>query len=633
MHSVKLNITLELRGPSLTRASEPMNWGADAAWPRTVDNKAVLPRTLVHGVLKESLLELVEASGESFVPPLKPDDIHDLMGWNSEPKENRDGPLSQRSRLYLSDFIGPQITSNQKSNRVAIDSRSGAARRHHLFAAESPFLPGSISRFTGTVQFDTTSEQEATQLITAVTRGFQWLTQVGAMKSVGFGELASVNVLVNHVDATAEEDNFPDITDDGRLHLSLKFQQAFCLSMPRVVGNLYESTDIVPGAAIKGAVAERWRTLRKLSPGVAATKTPDPDRPELSIWFDQIRFSHAFPSPADSAKRPTVPPISLAQTPWRPEGQAGTSKSWADLSLLPQPCLVGDRAPKYRFDWKAAEIRKVDEEAFGWAFPSRTLQMRNEMDPNLRTTRDGNLFALELVRPNDVEWMGWIDFSAIPNTEVRFKAARQLWGLLTPEIRGIGKTKARATVKQLPGGDRNRYPSDVTPNEGLWVIVLQTPTLLADPARLPDWNDPHSTFKEYSRIWDELSGGSLRLSHFLARQSLAGGDYLWRQFQKARPYQPWLLTTSGSVFVLRSAGDVLPAQQQLLSWLQLGIPLPKWVSETFGLIGEPSAFWKNCPFVPQNGYGEISVNALADCGLTPPRDIVTYIHFSDYEHV
>ena len=64
------------------------------------------------------------------------------------------------------------------------------------------------------------------------------------------------------------------------------------------------------------------------------------------------------------------------------------------------------------------------------------------------------------------------------------------------------------------------------------------------------------------------------LVRFFARQRLAGG-YLVLRHQPGKPYNPFLVTEAGSVFVLRprpGKGD--DANKRLDDWLEHGLPLP-----------------------------------------------------------
>jgi hypothetical protein len=44
------------------------------------------------------------------------------------------------------------------------------------------------------------------------------------------------------------------------------------------------------------------------------------------------------------------------------------------------------------------------------------------------------------------------------------------------------------------------------------------------------------------------------------------------------------------------------------TWLKSGLPLRKWAKEKFTRDSHSGDYWSNCPFIPQNGFGEILVN-------------------------
>jgi hypothetical protein len=115
----------------------------------------------------------------------------------------------------------------------------------------------------------------------------------------------------------------------------------------------------------------------------------------------------------------------------------------------------------------------------------------------------------------------------------------------------------------------------------------------------------------YAAYWDELSGGALTLDDFFAHQGFEGGyryhRYLGAAERKNRPnnYRPYYLTLSGSLFKLRVT-DEIKAPKLLIQWMSSGLPLPKWALAEYGQYNRP--LWETCPFVPENGYGEIAVN-------------------------
>jgi hypothetical protein len=94
------------------------------------------------------------------------------------------------------------------------------------------------------------------------------------------------------------------------------------------------------------------------------------------------------------------------------------------------------------------------------------------------------------------------------------------------------------------------------------------------------------------------------LKRYFASQSLAGGYYLHRRFRSQEKYSPWLLTDPGSVFLLKivqpnDAKQVSLVQELIERWYFSGLP-----------PYDSSLEWRNCPYVRENGYGEIAVNLM-----------------------
>jgi hypothetical protein len=83
------------------------------------------------------------------------------------------------------------------------------------------------------------------------------------------------------------------------------------------------------------------------------------------------------------------------------------------------------------------------------------------------------------------------------------------------------------------------------------------------------------------------------------------------------------------VFVVKPAANKEDeARSWLTSRLGAGLPIPAWAVEGYALgdPGKPEKFWRRCPFVPENGWGEFAldpalpvVNGRAIEVLQPPR--------------
>jgi hypothetical protein len=148
------------------------------------------------------------------------------------------------------------------------------------------------------------------------------------------------------------------------------------------------------------------------------------------------------------------------------------------------------------------------------------------------------------------------------------------------------------------------------------VVTLQTPALLIDPGRhlAPGGKNgsarEEDLEREYQDVWQELSEGSLRMASYFQRCTLAGGEYFRRRFLgKDAQYKPYLLSSEGSTFLLEPAsGEENAARAYLDSWLRSGLPLSRSVRTFYRIPDEPKIQWAHCPYVPENGYGEIAVN-------------------------
>jgi hypothetical protein len=334
--------------------------------------------------------------------------------------------------------------------------------------------------------------------------------------------------------------------------------------------------------------------------------------PHVREHLAAIRITHAFPS-AGSA-RPLVTPLSLVK-------KRGAS-DFVDAALAGGPFLLDGEAPEFAVDWKD---RSMVDAAFGWPKLSRELRVRTQIDPQALRADDDRLFAYELIVPGDCRWLADLILPDLSSTELASLCA-ELEDLFVRPLEGLGKTKARAEIGLLPAVRVNR---PLAPVRDHWLVTLQTPALLCDPDRLVGTKATASDlWSVYADAWNDLLGGKLCLVDYFASQSLAGGAYLYKRFQHPAPYRPYLLTDAGSLFVLRTAdGNAAGIADLLDAWLCDGLPLPDWAKKRFARNGEPGDHWRNCPYIPQNGYGEIAVNlpVHTDSAHQPPEGLVTWL--------
>ena len=581
-------VTLKIRGPILTKSSSPASFGIDSAVARVATGPDAgtpcIHGSLVKGKVLEALLQL----------GYKEQEVALLLG---EESESRCPYNPIRGTLAFSDaFVAPKAKhSNQFRSRISIENDLGSVKGEALQVIETPYLPGEEVTFTGTVHYyGTEPGQAATKLLQAL----RWNVQVGANRSIGFGRI--LHASITPLDTTPTTPTTPAGTptrfdsDISGLDISLEPLGPLCISRHKIGGNLFESGDVIPGNMLAGAIRQTAVAL-----GIS-------NFPDLFRHFDEIRFRHAFPS-TDHTRPPAIP-LSLVR-----EGE-----NTYDLvdQIDSSPLLLAGKkvSPRFILDWKESDWNVVSEK-FPSPRPMRELRVRTAIDSEHRTADKGShgeggaLFAWDLVHPCTIsggllKWKTQIDLPATigddrPNVALELKSVIEQLGFLSKT-----KTICRADVKQagpyekppeLKSGDRLR-------------LVLRTPAILADPRfqSVDSGNSGHISAEQahalYSQTWHDLSSGNLKLSHFFARQFLAGGNYLASRFQADKPYNPWILTDTGSVFVL-TVVHADAVGKLLTQWLAAGLPLPDWVSGS--TLGND---WKSNPYIPRNGFGEITLH-------------------------
>ncbi len=582
MPEYTLNIDLTLQGPILTHSTSARASGIDSQFAVNSDGHYFLPRTLIKGRLRQAWIELHSAVGTKFNP-----DIKLLLGEPSEnSSQNSNAVEPKRGCLLFEDFVDNSTRVSNTRYRINIDEDRGSVKRGAYQVLEAPYNVDEQVTFTGKIHFHVPDQDSADNIKRDIEIGLQWITNLGAERTVGFGRL--LNVMVTLTNSTISESSQVITTGADILDLKIIPSSAFCISRRRISNNLFKSEAIIPGVALKGSLASTWRSQLGLPPHGAVTAAMDDKRHELSKYFEKIRFTHAFPAPNDKTQRPVMIPLSLVEANGR----------FYDVALYEKPDLVGDPpvAPIFAVDWKN---RTDVEKLFGWFKPERELRVRTAIDLENRKAMNEQLFAYEMIIPKGAIWYSQLDLSAVPQSD-RTNVEFQLRDLFRSGLKGLGKTKTHAEIYVYDRGTISpKYKSNNRNIKGTWVITLQTPALLCDPKRI----NQSDLMTAYRDVWMEHSHQSITLKRFFAQQSLAGGLYLYQRFQPGKEYSPWLLTDAGSVFVVEAIpGQESQAQSHIDEWLVHGLPLPAWAVTRYG------DHWSTCPFIRHGGYGEIAVN-------------------------
>lgn len=595
MTCVQYEIEITIRGPVLVKSSAPSAFGLDASVHRDTDGNACIPESLIVGKLRDSWTVLTVLLGSAFAPP-----VDDLLGarTGNRNQDPADPVMPHRGRLTFTDFTTRHSSTNSRSRtRIQMNSETHSVKKGALQAMEDPFMAGSPVAFAGTAEFFPRDNAEAERVATYLRAGLKWLTSIGSERTIGFGRILSVDVAVKKISTGSV--TFGSLDANGKLAIRWKPQTPFCIASKRVNDNLFESSVVIPGGALKGAFASTWMALISKDLATAVYPGVDPSRAELCEHFEHVRFGHAFPA-GDTHQRPVEIPQSVVQVDCDPP------QLYFDVALC-GPVMIHSKAPRFAIDWKSSSAIEV---AFGHPkVDGKVLRVRTAMDRTTRSASEGSLFAYESIAPEGHEWLGNVDFEAISDLVERELAARQFQDVLAHGVRYLGKTAAAVKAEASNTPFASAMPSSVSPIDGnRFVVTLQTPALLADPEMLDESSGENELFTAYESAWTDLSDGALKLQRFFAWQALAGGYYLRRRFQETAPYRPYFLTRERSVFILQAAEDAAVATGLIQKWHIHGLPVPAWVKERYERGGLPGDHWQNCPFIPSNGYGEIAVN-------------------------
>jgi len=595
MRDVEYQITLTLRAPVLSRSVSAAAYGLDAPAARDHRNRLYLAGTLVKGCLREALDEIKSE--------LDLDDA-DLNRWFGLPSAPGTYDTAARGSLEFSDFVTTAREDNGLGFRIRIDADRGAVARGALLTMEMPFKPGREIAFCGAVR-GVLSGKETAAVAGMLAKGLRWMPALGGQRGVGFGRLIGVKVSIGYQKPPPSPPVANATDDDSVLLLALRPQAPFCLSRHTPVRNLFDSAHVISGAVIKGTLANTLNRLLGRSPDAELRHLPPPWK-ELGEQFHNIRIKHAFPvyrSAEDFGfdRRPCIPPLSTVLI----------DKHHYDIALKCGAGLINGRAPAFSADWKWKE-RQTVWERFGWPTAiedEKEMRVRTGMDAASRRARNNALFAVKQIIPDRFEWISAADFEAVKTDRAAVRS--QLTALLNFGLIGFSRSKVRVSVGLKWVAPETGIQSclsleydDRSVATSVYVVTLQTPALIFEYEKIAGLqNDPDLKLKEaYAAYWQNISDDTLVLKHFYARQVLKG-RYLFYHFANAEmPYNPILLTESGSVFVLAAAsGKAVQGEQKMAQLARAGLPLPDWAES--GDNRQRRWVW-----TPANGFGEIKVN-------------------------
>jgi hypothetical protein len=372
----------------------------------------------------------------------------------------------------------------------------------------------------------------------------------------------------------------------------------------KLPGSNFESgLDFVPGSAVKGALA----AAMNLAVGAPLGEPIHQDREELlSLWpdlskhFSQLRFLHAYPGQADgqSVRRAFRVPLSAYA-----KGKSANDGVWDAALTGPHVKL-----PSFSSDCERLAAFTTDAEGpFAVREVARTLVMRTQIDTNWLRAQDERLFGYQEIAEFDPDGKPplFVTQAYVPDDGqgLADRTWKQTQSLL--EVMRLGKTNAASSVSYGPVSASPIAKRIEAFGDWPLVITVNSDSLVWFSA--DDLNKVTSDFgmrELYEKYWraalstlgHETNGDLLR--DVFAAQQLRGG---WVGQRGGKGYRTFYLTLAGSVFVTNIRASDAAKDKKLMAALGLleerGLPIPT----------EAGLDWTNCLFVPENGYGEVTV--------------------------
>ncbi len=595
--SYELKITLTLKAPLISSGGGDVTRGWNRIFYRNSDGKLALQASHVKGKLREAINELTQMNA------LKSVNVDELFG-----KENGAGQyLPETAALHFSDFLFAGTASISKLTKVSINPQTGASKENFLQIMESIVPSGSLTEWHGKISFFAADDSAAKSLANNLTAGLKWITAVGGAKGSGCGRLEEVKTVLQP--AQPSKQIAPVLPVNRDLSLIFEFENDLFVGGVTKKTSYAESQQIIPGAVIKGALAKFLNQLCGTQPLAKAIDAQNQlvqkQFPILAECFSSIHFSHAFPAPPAALVRPVTLPFSIVQA----AATDSSKKPFVDVANKAEPFLdASGKAPVFQIDWKNDDGIKAD---FGWVNCEIINKTRTAIDPQTRRAKEDKLYTFQYLTPYaknkqttaKVRWIAYVRFPEMDDGKLQ-KLMDEFYQLMRSGWNTMGKRSTRFNCNFAAGRPpaKIRSSSDVFRN-GEAIVSLQTDALLFDGSNLAAQRHTLNLHQIYNDYWQQATKQSCELVRFFARQKLMGG-YLAKRYRLTPKYYPFVLTEAGSVFVLR-ANNLENATDCLRRLQEDGLPLP---NEIVQRVPDDKQPWQVCPFVPENGYGEINLN-------------------------
>jgi hypothetical protein len=595
-HVFAIDVVVE--SPFIFPGAETHAVGVDTPALRDDDHRAVLPADHLKGLL----LEAVQALKDKAPGALGGWDAGDLFGRERGNDRNTQSWEPARGRLLFADLFAEEDakwrarpSSERVHTRIQIDDQSGAVAEGMLQEIElcAPFA--ARVKFTGAIIFHGT-EKEGAAVKTLLTKALRLVPYFGGHRSIGFGRHVFEHSGITSGRSTPVIELSSREAPARRATYEATFDRPFLIASTATADNIFEGGTIVPGGAVKGAVADMLERAG-LKPR---------DESELSRVLARLRVSHAFPI-RDGVLLDRAIPLSIAAVPdSRAPANADRRYLFADAVSAPSG-LIDGRCADFQADWKREvleECRKVMNRPAAEDVASRP-RVHTAIARETGTALEENLFVEVARGPRQGSEPLTVRFSIdFAEGDERTAAAEDIAAILARPLDAIGKTRAIMTPK-LVG---KTAPAPRAAGAGPWIVVLETAAAILDldSEHAPRDGDRPTSAREQLEAYVAKAIPGARLADCFLRVRRAGGYHA----RRVKPYRPVTLFEPGSTLLIECAEGAEPGAvvATLRQFERSGLPVMRW-TDTGGLRAVED--WRECAHLPQNGYGEISVDDAA----------------------
>ena len=590
---IKMPVTLVVAGPLLISGNTGIDWGLDAAFYRNWQGQYAIPGSQVRGKLKEAMREIIGIANQDgqIITRLFGKECSDSIS-----KIRSYVPL--RGILKITDFIFSGTDQAQREGRIhtriRIDSELGTVEKGALLISEAPFLSDEKTNWEGSIAFSCIAGEEDAYL-DQIKRAFLFITGFGAEKTVGYGRVKKV-IFQKHIIMKPSPVSCNTGPAAG-LRLSIAPEEPIIVGGIRRNDNIFVSEEIIPGTVLKGSLAAG---LNQMSGHHDLKGVIDNDNalvkvlyPRLAEAFSDLIFLHGIPAMKMFERAKTIPLSGVTY-----------GGKYEDISFESGDVLYSRGLDPicFQVDWKGIP----DNLPQAYALPRLEYHpvTRTAIDRDTRKADDSKLYSFHMIKPcigaDQVYWNSEIRFPEGLTEQQNLALLRELRSVLDAAMRYMGKRQTAVKIKIEP------IPvySSVAPEEaGDFALILQTPAMIVEDRASANkgeeiFDNAERMRQNYEAYWQTVFSGTAEFKTYYASQEMQGA-YLGMRFM-SHYYRPFYLTSKGSAFIFEVRDK--KAWKTVENLKRFGLQIPEWASRLYG--SEP---WKHCPFVPENGYGEIVV--------------------------